>query len=235
MLFEVRDVTVCYGNLQAVKSVSLDMEEGEIVVLIGANGAGKTTILRAISGLKKLTSGEIRFHGVRIDALQPREIVKLGIAHVPEGRHVFPDMSVLENLKAGAYLRNDRKGVKNDVDRVLELFPILGEKISKRASSLSGGQQQMLVVGRALMSKPKLLLLDEPSLGLAPLLVQEIARIIVELNGAGVSVVLVEQNANLALSIGHKGYVLEVGRVALQDDARELLNNEHVRKAYLGG
>jgi len=235
MLLEVRGITVCYDNLEAVKDVSLCVQEGAIVVLIGANGAGKTTVLRAVSGLEKLIAGEIWFRGIRIDGLRPPEIVKLGIAHVPEGRRAFPDMSVLENLKAGAYLRDDKQGIGNDLDRVFELFPILGEKTRQRASSLSGGQQQMLVVGRAFMSRPKLLLLDEPSLGLAPLLVQAIARIIVDLNRSGVSVVLVEQNANLALSIGHKGYVLEVGRVALQDDARNLLNNEHVKKAYLGG
>ncbi len=235
MLFHLDDVHVHYHKVAALKGVSLEVDEGDIVTLIGANGAGKSTTLRAISGLTPPSAGEIRFRDERIDGLRPEEIVRLGIAHVPEGRRVFPDLTVLENLYTGAYLRRDKKGIARDLDEVFAHFPRLDERRGQMARTLSGGEQQMLAIGRALMSRPKLLLLDEPSLGLSPVMVQEIARIIVDINDKGVPVVLVEQNAELALGLARYGYVLETGRIALEGEASFLHEHEHVKKAYLGG
>ncbi len=235
MLLSLKDVKVHYGRVEALKGVSLEAEEGAIVGLLGANGAGKSTVLRAISGLKALTTGEIWFRGERIDGASPQSIVSKGIALVPEGRKLFPFMTVRENLRLGAYLRKDRSQINKDLKEIMEHFPILEERKGQQAGRLSGGEQQMLSIGRALMSKPTLLLMDEPSLGLSPLMVTEIANIIVDINKGGVSIVLVEQNARLALSLAHKGYVLETGNVVLEGDAQELIDNEHVKKAYLGG
>jgi branched-chain amino acid transport system ATP-binding protein len=234
MLFRLSDLTVHYQKVAALKGVSLALEDGDIVTLIGANGAGKSTTLRAISGLVRPSAGEIWFDGRRIDRLKPEQIVALGIAHVPEGRRVFPDLTVLENLNTGAYLRRDREAVAADLDKVFHHFPRLKERRRQLAKTLSGGEQQMLAMGRALMARPRLLLLDEPSLGLSPVMVQEIARIILDINKGGVPVILVEQNAELALGLARYGYVLETGSVALQGESRSLHENEHVRRAYLG-
>lgn len=233
-LLEIKNVRVFYGKVQAVKGISMAVPEGFIVTLIGANGAGKSTTLRTISGLKSPSTGEIHFKGKKIAGLPPKEIVRLGIAHCPEGRRVFPFMTVLENLKSGAYLRKDKSVVEKDLGEVFERFPRLRERRRQLAGTLSGGEQQMLAIGRALMAMPSLLLLDEPSLGLAPLVVKEIASIIKDINHRGVSIILVEQNANLALRLANIGYVLETGYIALQGDARELLTNDHVKRAYLG-
>lgn len=233
-LLDVKNVRIHYERVEAVKGVSMEVTEGSIVSLIGNNGAGKTTILRAVFGLKKPTSGEIWFAQGRIDGRSPQEVAKMGIAYCLEGRRLFPQMTVYENLEMGAYLRKDKE-VKNDINKVFRLFPILDERKKQQAGTLSGGQQQMLAIGRALMTKPKLLLLDEPSLGLAPLIVREIGVIIRNINQRGVSILLVEQNSKLALGVAQRGYVLEVGNVSLEGDARELLENEHVKKAYLGG
>ncbi len=235
MFFEVRNLHVHYDKIEAVKGISLDSPEGLITAILGANGAGKSTTLKTISALKHPTSGEIWFQGQRIDDKSPRHIVKLGISHVPEGKKLFGQMTVRENLLTGAHIRKDKKGIKRDLERVHESFPILKKRQSQAAGSLSGGEQQMLAIGRALMSKPKLLLMDEPTLGLAPIMVQEIARIIADINQEGISIILVEQNARLALSLAHKGYVLETGRVVLQGDSQELASSEYVKKAYLGG
>jgi len=213
----------------------MEVEEGSIVTLIGSNGAGKTTTLRAISGLKHPTSGEIWFDGQRIDRLPPEKINKLGIAQVPEGRRVFPQMTVMENLNMGAFLREDKDGVRRDVEEVFRHFPVLKERQKQYAGTLSGGEQQMLAMGRGLMSNPKLLLLDEPSLGLSPILVMEIAKIIKDISQGGKTIVLVEQNARLALSLAQKAYVLETGNIVLEGDAKDLRENEQVKKAYLGG
>ena len=234
-LLEVREIEVYYEKVEAVKDVSLEVAEGTIVSLIGNNGAGKTTVLRTIFGLKKPKSGEIWFSGERIDNLAAQEVAKKGIAYCLEGRRLFPQMTVLENLEMGAYLRGDEKGIKTDIEGVFKLFPILNERKKQLAGTLSGGQQQMLAIGRALMSRPKLLLLDEPSLGLAPLVIKEIGVIIGDINRRGVSILLVEQNSKLALGIAQRGYVLEVGTISLQGNAHELLQNEHVKRAYLGG
>lgn len=234
MLLRVQDIGVNFGKVAALKSVSMELPEGGMVTLIGSNGAGKTTTLRTISGLARPSKGEIWFDGQRIDTLAADRILKLGIAHVPEGRRVFRDLSVTENLRLGAYTRNDRNGIESDLEEIFGHFPRLRERSGQLAKTMSGGEQQMLAVGRALMSRPRLLLLDEPSLGLAPLIVREIARILVEINKRGVAVVLVEQNAELALEITRYGYVLETGRLALEGESRQLMNNEHVRKAYLG-
>ncbi|HSD35815.1 MAG TPA: ABC transporter ATP-binding protein [Alphaproteobacteria bacterium] len=234
MLFRLSDLTVHYQKVAALKGVSLALEDGDIVTLIGANGAGKSTTLRAISGLVRPSAGEIWFDGRRIDRLKPEQIVALGIAHVPEGRRVFPDLTVLENLNTGAYLRRDREAVAADLEKVFHHFPRLKERRRQLARTLSGGEQQMLAMGRALMARPRLLLLDEPSLGLSPVMVQEIARIILDINKGGVPVILVEQNAELALRLARYGYVLETGSVALQGESRSLHENEHVRRAYLG-
>ena len=235
MLFEVKDLEVHYGKVQAVKGVSLHLDADSIVTLIGANGAGKSSTLRTISGLVRASAGEILFEGERIDKLAPEKIVARGIAQVPEGRHVFPELTVLENLMTGAYLRKDKDKIRNDLDDVFEHFPRLKERRPQYAKTLSGGEQQMLAMGRALMAAPKLLLLDEPSIGLSPVLVQEIAKIVVEIHERGVPVVLVEQNAELALKIADYAYVMETGRVALEGPAAELHEHEHVKRAYLGG
>lgn len=235
MLLELKNVQVHYEGVQALKGVSMNIEEGEVVTLIGANGAGKSTTMRAISGTKSLTSGEVWYQGHRIDGQPPQRIVAMGIAQVPEGRRVFPFMTVLENLQLGAYTRKDRKQINTDLDEIYTHFPVLKDRRRQAAGSLSGGEQQMVAVGRALMSKPKLLLMDEPTLGLSPLLVQETGRIIQHINSLGVSIVLVEQNARMALRLARRGYVLETGNVVLQGLCQELLANEQVKKAYLGG
>ena len=235
MLLEVLNIRVHYKKVEALKGVSIDVPEGSIVTIIGANGAGKTTTLRTISGLERVTEGEIWFAGERIDHLLPEEIVARGIAHVPEGRRVFPDLTVEENLRTGAFLRRNKAEVEDDLEGIFKHFPRLKERRRQWAKTLSGGEQQMLAIGRALMSKPKLLLLDEPSVGLSPVLVQEIAGIIVKIAAQGVPVVLVEQNAALALRLAQFAYVLETGSMALQGPAVELRTNDHVRQAYLGG
>ena len=234
MLLEVRDATVHYHKVAALRGVSLDVPDGSVVTIIGANGAGKSTLLRAISGLESLSEGEIRFGGERIDGTLPEKVVALGIAQVPEGRRVFPDLTVQENLNTGAYLRRDREEVARDLDGVFEHFPRLRERRRQWAKTLSGGEQQMLAIGRALMSNPRLLLLDEPTIGLSPVLVQEMARIIKEIHARGVPVVLVEQNAELALRLADYAYVLEIGSVALHGPASDLHENDHIRRAYLG-
>jgi branched-chain amino acid transport system ATP-binding protein len=235
MLLEVTDLEVKYGKAKALAGVSLHVDEGEIVSIVGANGAGKTTILRTISGLKKPVSGQIRFQGRRIDHMPAHQIVRLGIAQIPAGRMIFAPMTVLDNLKTGAYLRHDREEVKRDLQMVYRLFPVLEEKRSQLAGQLSGGQQQMLAMGRALMARPKLLLLDEPCNGLSPIVVAEIGRTIEELNKAGHSVLLVEQNCRVALKLASRAYILELGSVALEGKSESLSNDERVRKCYLGG
>ncbi|HEA65540.1 MAG TPA: ABC transporter ATP-binding protein [Desulfobacterales bacterium] len=234
MLLNLTDIVIHYQKVAAVQGISLRVEKGQLVTLLGSNGAGKSTTLRTISGLVRPSAGEIRFDGKRIDGRSPDKILKLGIAHVPEGRRVFPGLTVLENLYTGAYVRSDKEGVKRDLEKTLSHFPVLKARSRQVAKTMSGGEQQMLAIGRALMSNPRLLMLDEPSLGLAPLVVQEIARILTEINRKGVSVILVEQNAEIALNLAHYGYVLETGRIALHGKADELKDNEHVRKAYLG-
>ena len=234
MQLKVIDVCVHYGNVAALKGVSLDVEEAGFVTLIGSNGAGKSTTLRTISGLNHPSAGVIIFEGERIETLSPDKIVKMGIAHVPEGRRVFKDLTATENLLLGAFTRDDQKGIEEDLEMVFDHFPRLRERRDQSARTMSGGEQQMVAIGRALMSRPKLLLLDEPSLGLAPVVVQEIARILVQINQRGVSVVLVEQNAELALQLARHGYVLETGTIVLEGEARGLMDNDHVRKAYLG-
>ena len=234
-MLTVNDINVFYGAIHAIKGVSLEVNEGEIVTLIGANGAGKSTILRTISGLLKPKTGSIQFEGQEIAGMPAHEIVKTGISQVPEGRRIFAEMSVLENLELGAFTRRDKDGIKADMELVFERFPRLKERIGQLAGTLSGGEQQMLAMGRALMSRPRLLLLDEPSMGLAPLLIKEIFAIIQDINKTGTTVLLVEQNANMALSIAHRAYVLETGRITLSGDAKELAASDEVRKAYLGG
>ncbi len=233
--FGIWNMHVFYGRVEALKGISLEVDQGGIVTLIGANGAGKSTTLRAVSGLVRPASGEIVFQKRRIDSLSPQDVVRGGIAHVPEGRRVFPFMTVRENLYMGAFRRKGKEEVRRDLEGVFEHFPILRERRSQRAGSLSGGEQQMLAIGRALMSQPSLLLLDEPSLGLAPLMVREVGRIIGEINRRQVGIILVEQNATMALRIAHRGYVLETGVIALQGPSSDLIDNEHVKKAYLGG
>jgi branched-chain amino acid transport system ATP-binding protein len=235
MFFRVSNLVVHYNKVAALHGISLQLSEGDIVTLIGANGAGKSTTLRTISGLSRPSSGEIWFEGERIDGLRPETLVARGIAHVPEGRRVFPDLTVLENLYTGAFLRKDRDRVERDLEEVYGYFPRLAERRRQLAKTLSGGEQQMLAMGRALMSRPKLLLLDEPSLGLSPVMVKEIARIVTAIHERGVPVILVEQNAEVALRLARYGYVLETGRVALEGPAGELHEHEHVRAAYLGG
>ena len=234
MKLEIRDLHVSYGGIEAVKGVTLTVPEGKIVTLIGANGAGKSTTLRAISGLQKPQSGSILYGGEELVGLPAKEIVRRGIIHVPEGRRVFPDMTVAENLKIGAFLRKDKDGIASDMDYVYSLFPRLKERSWQPAGTLSGGEQQMLAVGRALMSRPKVLMMDEPSLGLAPLIVKDIFSIIRRVNADGITVLLIEQNANAALRIADYGYVLETGVIALTGTGEELLRNESVREAYLG-
>ncbi len=234
MLLEVRNVSVNYGKVSAIRDISMMVPDGGIVTIIGGNGAGKTTTLRAISGLEPLKSGEIRFDGERIDGLPAHRIVARGIAHVPEGRRVFPDLTVEENLRTGAFLRRDQAAIEADLDLNFTRFPRLRERRTQLARTMSGGEQQMLAIGRALMTRPRLLLMDEPSMGLAPIVVEEIARIITEISAQGVPVVLVEQNAGLALDLADYAYVLETGNLALEGPANELHDNEHVRAAYLG-
>ncbi len=234
MILSARGVDVLYGKVAAVRDVSFDIEREKIVTLIGANGAGKSTILKTVSGLQRNIAGEIAFEGTRVDGLRPQDIVRLGIGHVPEGRRLFPGMTVMENLSMGAYLRKWGHETETDLKRVFHYFPVLENRRKQRAGSLSGGEQQMLAIGRALMSSPKLLLLDEPSIGLSPLMSQTIGRIISTINGEGVSILLVEQNAKLALNIADNAYVLETGRIVLQGQAKELLKDEAVKSAYLG-
>jgi branched-chain amino acid transport system ATP-binding protein len=234
-MFSVKDIKVHYGKVEALKGVSLDVEEQQIVTLIGANGAGKTTLLRTISGLKQPTTGEVWFGDKRIDQYSSREIVQEGVAQVPEGRRVFPYMSVLDNLKTGAFTRKDRGGIQEDMEMVYSHFPILKSRSNQGAGTLSGGEQQMLAIGRALMTNPRLLLLDEPSLGLSPLMVKEIAKIIRDINKEGKSIILVEQNAALALRLAHRGYVIQTGSIVVEGTGDELLDDEAVKKAYLGG
>jgi branched-chain amino acid transport system ATP-binding protein len=235
MLLEIKNVHVHYHKVAALKGVSMSVPEDGIVTIIGANGAGKSTTLRAISGLERISKGEIWFSGERIDQLQPEQIVARGIGHVPEGRRVFPDLTVEENLMTGSFLRSNKAEIAEDLDQVYYRFPRLKERRKKSARTLSGGEQQMLAIGRALMSRPKMLVLDEPSMGLSPVMVQEVARIIRDIVDRGVPVVLVEQNAELALRLARFAYVLETGNIALQGPAHELHDNEHVKRAYLGG
>jgi branched-chain amino acid transport system ATP-binding protein len=236
MYFEMKSVTVRYDKVRALKGVSMQLEQGAIVALIGTNGAGKTTTLRAITGLSRAAAGEIWFDGRPIERERPERIVALGISMVPEGRHVYPYMSVRDNLLMGAYLRTDKAAIRTDLERVFARFPRLKERSRQLAGTLSGGEQQMVAMSRALMARPKLLLLDEPSLGLAPMLVREIAGAITTINREDqVSVVLVEQNSRMALRISSHAYVLETGRVALSGPSRELIDNDHVRRLYLGG
>jgi len=234
-LLEVIDIHTFYDNIEALKGVSLEVEEGEIVTLIGSNGAGKSTTLRSISGLSPPRQGSIKFDGKELAETPAQEIVRLGISQSPEGRHVFPRMSVLENLELGAFLRRDKGTIRGDIDRVFDLFPRLQERQSQKAGTMSGGEQQMLAIGRAMMSDPKLLLLDEPSMGLAPILVERIYETVEEINRQGTTILLVEQNANFALEVSKRGYVLETGQVALSDTCDRLRENPDVQKAYLGG
>jgi branched-chain amino acid transport system ATP-binding protein len=233
-MLEVRDLRVHYGAVEAVKGVSFQINAGEIISLIGANGAGKSTILRALTGLVRPSSGTIEFHGQSLVGLAPHQIIRLGIGHVPEGRRLFPKMSVMENLKMGAYLRKNKAEIEETLEMVYEHFPILKERTKQRAGSLSGGEQQMLATARALMNRPQLLMLDEPSIGLSPILTAEIGKIVQQINAMGVTTILVEQNAMLALTLGQRGYVLETGSIAMQGEAQELLQDEGVKKAYLG-
>ncbi len=233
-VLEVEAIDAFYGTIQALRAVSLDVREGEVVTLIGANGAGKSSTLRAINGILRPRRGKIRFQGKDITRASPHGIVKSGIAQSPEGRRLFPRMTVVENLEMGAFQRNDKAGIREDMERVFELFPRLEERRNQKAGTMSGGEQQMCAIGRALMARPKLLLLDEPSLGLAPIFVERIFEIIREINKQGVSILLVEQNALMALEAADRGYVLETGRVVLADQAKALKGNEQVRKTYLG-
>jgi branched-chain amino acid transport system ATP-binding protein len=233
-VLEIDDVHVYYGAIHALKGVSLRVQEGEIVTLIGANGAGKSTTLRAVNGLNRPRQGSIRFHGADITGSPPHSIVKNGIAQSPEGRRLFPRMSVTENLEMGAFQRTDKENFSDDMERVFQLFPRLKERRSQAAGTLSGGEQQMCAIGRALMARPKLLLLDEPSMGLAPIFVERIFETVVEVNKQGTPVLLVEQNALMALDVAKRGYVMETGRIALEGPASELKTNERVRKTYLG-
>jgi branched-chain amino acid transport system ATP-binding protein len=233
-MLELKDVHTYYGNIHALKGISLTVNDGEIVTLIGSNGAGKSTTLRTIQGLNKPRSGSVVLDGIELHKLPAHEIATMGVAQSPEGRMIFPRMTVLENLEMGAYVRKDRSSFSADLDHVFALFPRLKERINQKGGTLSGGEQQMLAMGRALMAKPKILLLDEPSMGLAPLLVELIFEIIVEINKEGTTVLLVEQNALMALSIANRGYVLQTGEIILSDDAQSLKNNEMVQKSYLG-
>ena len=235
MLLEAKELTVHYGSARALKGVSLAIDEGEIVALVGANGAGKTTTLRSMSGLRTPSSGEIFFQGRSTRGLAVHDIVRLGIAHVPEGRGILSPMTVFENLRMGAYLQKDKPQIARDLDEMYDHFPVLSKRRGQLAGSLSGGEQQMLAIARALMARPKLLLMDEPSMGLSPLMVEEVARIIRDINKRGMSIVLVEQNARMALDLCHRAYILEVGEVVLEGYGRDLANDDAVRKAYLGG
>ena len=233
-MLKIRDLSVHYGKIKAVRQIDMDIAQGEIVSLIGANGAGKSTTLRALSGLVKAAGGSVEFEGKDITGWSAKAIVEAGISHCPEGRQIFPRMTVMENLELGAYTRKDTKNLSVEYDKIFEYFPVLAQRRSQMGGTLSGGEQQMLAIGRALMSKPKLLLLDEPSLGLAPLLVEKIFEIIQNINREGMTVLLIEQNAWQALNIANRGYVMETGSVAVTGAATELLHNDHVRRAYLG-
>ncbi len=233
-MLDVADVHAYYGNIRALRGLSLSVERGEIVTLIGANGAGKTTTLRTILGLVRPRRGSVTFNGTRVETLPTDRIVRLGIAQSPEGRHIFPRMSVRENLELGAFVRRDRDGIAPDLERVLSLFPRLRERLEQKGGTLSGGEQQMLAISRALMARPELLLLDEPSMGLSPILVDTIFRILQDINRQGTTILLVEQNARMALRVAHRGYVLQTGRIVLHDAAGALLRSDLVRKTYLG-
>ncbi|MFF4752890.1 ABC transporter ATP-binding protein [Streptomyces sp. NPDC002514] len=233
-LLEVKDLRVAYGKIEAVKGISFTVEAGQVVTLIGTNGAGKTTTLRTLSGLLKPTSGTIHFDGHPLTGVPAHKIVALGLAHSPEGRHIFPRLTITENLQLGAFLRKDKEGIETDIQRAYDLFPILGERRKQPAGTLSGGEQQMLAMGRALMSRPKLLMLDEPSMGLSPIMMQKIMATIAELKTQGTTILLVEQNAQAALSLADQGHVMEIGTIALSGTGQNLLHDESVRKAYLG-
>lgn len=233
-MLEIKDLHTYYGNIHALKGVSLTVSQGEVVTLIGSNGAGKTTTLRTIQGLLRPRQGTVLFEGKPLESLSTEAIVRLGISQSPEGRLIFPRMTIKENLEMGAYLRNDTLGIKSDTEKVLNLFPRLRERISQKGGTLSGGEQQMLAIARALMSRPRLLLLDEPSMGLAPMLVSQIFAIVRDINAQGTTILLVEQNARMALSVAHRGYVIQTGQVVVAGTASDLQSNETVRKAYLG-
>lgn len=233
-MLKLDNINLYYGVIHALKNISLEVEQGEIVTLIGANGAGKTSTLRAISGLEPIKSGNITFKGSPLNKVPSNKIVSLGLSHVPEGRRVFPELTVMENLELGAYLRKDKAGIKQDLEMVFSKFPRLKEREKQAAGTLSGGEQQMLAIGRALMNRPKMLLLDEPSMGLAPLVVKDIFDTIVEINKSGTTVLLVEQNANMALAIAHRAYVLETGKIVTSGNAQDLLNDSAIKNAYLG-
>ena len=233
-MLKVRDLVVAYGGIEALKGISVDVPDGQIVTLIGANGAGKSTLLRTIMGLEKPRSGSVEYNEENLKGLNSQHIVTRGITLVPEGRRVFPNLTVLENLRIGAYLRKDEDGILKDIQRIYELFPRLEERNWQMAGTLSGGEQQMLALGRALMCRPKLIMMDEPSLGLAPLVIKEIFNIIRRINESGTTVLMVEQNANMALKVAHHAYVLETGRIKMEGSGRELLENEEIKEAYLG-
>ncbi|KOU28187.1 amino acid ABC transporter ATPase [Streptomyces sp. WM6373] len=233
-MLKVEDLKVAYGKIEAVKGISFEVNEGEIVCLVGTNGAGKTTTLRTLSGLLKPTAGSITFDGQPIVGVPAHKIVSLKLAHSPEGRHIFPRLTIEENLQLGAFLRSDKDGIEKDIQRAYDLFPILGERRKQAAGTLSGGEQQMLAMGRALMCQPKLLMLDEPSMGLSPLMMQKIMSTISELKASGMTILLVEQNAQAALSLADQAHVMEIGKIVLSGTGQDLLHNEDVRKAYLG-
>lgn len=234
LILEIKDLNLFYGGIHALKDINLTVRNGEIITLIGANGAGKTSTLRAISSLEKIKSGSINYNGKDIVGVPANKLVAMGISHVPEGRKIFGNLTVMENLELGAYLRKDKDEIKKDYEDVFKKFPRLKERLKQNAGTLSGGEQQMLAIGRALMSRPKLLLLDEPSMGLAPMVVKQIFDTIVEINKSGTTILLVEQNANMALSIANRAYVLETGKIVIKGNANEMLNNESIRVAYLG-
>jgi len=233
-MLKIDNINLYYGVIHALKDISLEVKQGEIVTLIGANGAGKTSTLRAISGLEPIKSGTVTFKNSALNKVPANKIVSLGLSHVPEGRRVFPELSVLENLELGAYLRKDKAGIKQDMEMVFSKFPRLKERLKQPSGTLSGGEQQMLAIGRALMNRPEMLILDEPSMGLAPLVVKDIFDTIVEINKSGTTILLVEQNANMALAIANRAYVLETGKIVKFGDAKELLNDDSIRSAYLG-
>jgi branched-chain amino acid transport system ATP-binding protein len=235
MLLEIKSIAVHYGKSMAIEDISIRVSEGAVVSIIGANGAGKTTILRALAGLKPLTSGEIWFMGNRIDGRETTDIVKLGVSLIPEGRQLFPYLTVLSNLKLGASLRKDKDEINRDLEEVYKLFPRLQERRNQKAGTLSGGEQQMLAIGRGLMAKPKLLCMDEPSLGLAPIVIEQLGEVIKDINRRGVGVLLVEQNVHLALGVANRAYALQVGRVVLEGDIEEMKSSDIVKRAYLGG
>ena len=234
MLLEARNLTIHYAKSLAIKDVSIAVPEGSIAIVVGANGAGKSTILKAISGLKRLSSGQILLDGQRIDGMEPTKIVRMGIVQVPEGRRLFPYLTVLSNLKLGASLRNDKAGINRDLEEIFERFPILKQRRNQQAGTLSGGEQQMLAIGRGLMAKPRLLMLDEPSIGLSPMMVENVGEIVKDISSKGVTILLVEQNVSLAFGVGNQGYALQVGRVVFEGDIEALKSSSVVRQAYLG-